>query len=199
MTADVPLILFEQVMHRKTLPKDSNKEATFLHDVCEGFRDLKDLPSSNIAKLDSLSSTLHAHIVSAFEDNAKLSSIMRHSKLWWNKDCSESLATYWTQRTKDNWYVFRNTTRHVKRAFFDEKIEEIATLNHRPWDLMSWVKARKLPAIDAIRYQGSPCNTPAQLWYGLQSTYNSAADRSTSAAISDYIPKSPLGSGSCLL
>jgi hypothetical protein len=150
MMADVPLILSEQAMHYKTLPKDSDEEATFLHDVCEGFRDLKDLFLSNIAELDSLSSTLHARIVSAFEDNAKLSNITCHSKLWWNKDCSKSLATYRTQRTKDNWYAFRNTTRCIKRAFFDENIEEIATFNCQSWDLMSWVKARKLLAIDVI-------------------------------------------------
>jgi hypothetical protein len=51
--------------------------------------------------------------------------------------------------------VFRNTTRCIKRTFFDEKIKEIATLNCQPWDLMSWVKARKLPAIDAIHYNDS--------------------------------------------
>jgi hypothetical protein len=56
---------------------------------------------------------------------------------------------------------------------------------------MSWVKARKLPAIDAIHYEGSPCNMPAQLWNSLQSTYNSAADRPTSAAINNYILESP--------
>jgi hypothetical protein len=109
-------------MHCKTLPKDSNEEATFLHDVCEGFKDLKDLPSSNLTELDNLTSSLHAHIVSAFEDNAKLSNITCHSKLGWNIECSESLASYRALRMKENWFVFRNTTRCVKRVFFDEKI-----------------------------------------------------------------------------
>jgi hypothetical protein len=191
MTADLPLLLPEQAMHHKILPKDSDEEATFLHDVCEGFRDLKDLPSSNTSELDVLTSSLHARIMSAFEDNVKLSNITHHSKPWWNAKCSESLALYRAHRSKENWFAFRNTTRGVKRAFFDEKIEEIASLNHRPWDLMSWVKARKLPAVDMIRYEGSPCETPAQLWNGLQSTYNSAADRPISAAINDYIPAFP--------
>jgi hypothetical protein len=115
---------------------------------------------------------------------------MRHSKPWWNKDCSESLASYWALRTIENWYAFRNTTRCVKRAFFNEKIKEIATLNCQPWDLMSWVKARKLPAIDVIHYEGSSCNMPAQLWNGLQSTYNSTVDRPISAVINNYIPES---------
>jgi hypothetical protein len=84
MTADLPLHSPEQAMRHKTLPKDSDKEATFLYDVCEGFRGLKDLPSSNITELDTLTSSLHACIVSAFEDNAKLSNITCHSKPWWN-------------------------------------------------------------------------------------------------------------------
>jgi hypothetical protein len=130
MMADLPLFSPEQVLHRKTLPKDSDKEATFLHDVSEGFRDLKDLPSSNVSELDNLTLSLHARIVSAFEDNTKLSNIMCHSKLWCNTECSECLATYRAHRTKENWSVFRNTTRCIKRTFFNEKIEEIATLNH---------------------------------------------------------------------
>jgi hypothetical protein len=82
MTADLPLMSPEVAICHKTLPKDSDEEASFLYDVCEGFKDLKDLPSSNISELDSLTSSLHAHIVSAFEDNAKLSNITRYSKLW---------------------------------------------------------------------------------------------------------------------
>jgi hypothetical protein len=191
MMVDLPLMSPKVAIHCKTLPKDSDKEASFLYDVCEGFKDLKDLPSFNISELDSLTSSLHARIVSAFKDNAKLSNITCHSKPWWNKDCSESLALYRTHRTKENWFAFRNTTRCIKRAFFNEKIEEIATLNRQPWDLMSWVKARKLPAVDTIHHEDSPCEMPAQLWNGLQSTYNSAADRPVPAVIDNYIPSSP--------
>jgi hypothetical protein len=150
MMADLPLTSPEQAMHHKTLPKDSDEEASFLYNICKGFKDLKDLPSSNIPELNTLTSSLHTCIVSTFEDNAKFFNITHHSKLWWNNDCSESLASYRAHRTKENWSAFRNTTRCIKRAFFNEKIKEIATLNHRPWDLMSWVKARKLPAVDTI-------------------------------------------------
>jgi hypothetical protein len=187
MIVNLPLISPEVAICHKTLPKDSDEEASFLYNVCKGFKDLKDLPSSNISELDFLTSFLHARIVSAFEDNVKLSNIMCHSKPWCNKDCFESLAMYQTHRTKENWYTFRNTTRCIKRVFFNQKIKKIATLNHRPWDLMSWVKARKLPAIDMIHYDDSPCETPAQLWNGLQNTYNSVADRLVPAMIDDYV------------
>ena len=44
-------------------------------------------------------------------------------------------------------------------AFFDNRIAEIASTNKRPWDLMSWVKQRKLLAVEAIRFQDSPVTT----------------------------------------
>ena len=39
---------------------------------------------------------------------------------------------------------------------------------------MSWVKKRKLPAIEAIKYNGSPCLTPENLWNALYNTFNTA-------------------------
>jgi hypothetical protein len=129
MMVDLPLSSPEQAMCCKTLLKDSDKEATFLHDICEGFRDLKNLPSSSVSELNTLTFSLHARIISTFEDNAKLSNIMCHSKPWWNNECSECLASYQAHRTKENWSAFWNTTRCLKRTFFNEKIEKIATLN----------------------------------------------------------------------
>jgi hypothetical protein len=81
MMADLPLISPEQTLHHKTLPKNSNEKATFLHNICEGFKDLKDLPSSNVTELDALTFSLHTCIVSTFKDNVKLSNITCHSKL----------------------------------------------------------------------------------------------------------------------
>ena len=55
-------------------------------------------------------------------------------------------------------------------------IAEIASTNKRPWDLMSWVKQRKLPAVEAIWYQGLLCNSLSDLWHALHSSYNAALD-----------------------
>ena len=53
---------------------------------------------------------------------------------------------------------------------------------------MSWVKQRKLPAVEAIRYQGLPCNSLPDLWYALHSSYNAAANCSVQLSILDDVP-----------
>jgi len=74
------------------------------------------------------------------------------SEPWWNDTCSETLLQYQDDKTPENWSTFRKATRAAKHKFFDAKIEEIAKTNQHPWDLMEWVKGRKLPPCEAIQY-----------------------------------------------
>ena len=53
---------------------------------------------------------------------------------------------------------------------------------------MSWVKQHKLPAAEAIRYQGLPCNSLPDLWHALHSSYNAAANRPVQLSVLDDIP-----------
>ena len=55
-------------------------------------------------------------------------------------------------RSREDWSIFRASTRKAKREFFENRIQEIARVNKQPWDLMEWVKQRKLPPSDAIEY-----------------------------------------------
>ena len=87
-----------------------------------------------------------------------------------------------------DWFSFRSATRQAKQCFFDNRIAEIASTNKRPWDLMSWVKQRKLPAVEAIRFQGQPCNDLPDLWSALHQSYNAAADRSIDFSVLDEVP-----------
>ena len=52
---------------------------------------------------------------------------------------------------------------------------------------MSWVKQRKLPAIEAIWYQGLPCNSLSDLWHALHLSYNAAANRLVQLSILDDV------------
>ena len=53
---------------------------------------------------------------------------------------------------------------------------------------MSWVKQRKLPAVEAICFQGQPCNDLPDLWSALHQSYNAASDRSIDLSVLDEVP-----------
>ena len=138
--------------------------------------------------LDLLSTAVSRVISNAWEANARNITVTTRSKEWWNDECRDALAAYRHTGAREDWRLFRSTTRSAKRSFFDNRIAEIASTNKRPWDLMSWVKQRKLPAVEAIRHQGLPCNSLPDLWHALHSSYNAAANRSVQLSILDDVP-----------
>ena len=110
----------------------------------------------------------------AWSKNAKKSKVSKHSKQWWSELCSWALNTYRTARSLENWKSFKKTVKDAKRSFFDDKIQEIANKSRSPWELMNWVKKRKLPATEAIKLNDRPCLTPESLWNALHSSFNTA-------------------------
>ena len=103
-----------------------------------------------------LSEAISGLFADCWATDAKKNTITTRSKEWWNNECSTALETYRRTGERLDWFFFCSATRRAKRCFFDNRIAEIAYTNKRPWDLMSWVKQRKLPAVEAIRFQGSP-------------------------------------------
>jgi len=53
---------------------------------------------------------------------------------------------------------------------------------------MSWVKQCKLPAVEAICFQGQSCNNLPDLWRVLHQSYNAAANRSVDFSVLDEVP-----------
>jgi len=112
---------------------------------------------------------------SAWDKHSHEVCITKRSQPWWDNECTKSLSQYKLAKSHESWLLLRRAVKAAKRKFFDFWIDEIAGSNKRPWDLMECVKQRKLPAYEAIQYNGQPCHQMSKLWDALHNTYNSAS------------------------
>ncbi|CAA7264620.1 unnamed protein product [Cyclocybe aegerita] len=102
--------------------------------------------------------------------------------------CLETFGVYQLSRSLADYNKFKKVCKDAKRDFFDERIAEITTSCKRLWDLMEWVKQRKLPPCEAIRNGDRPCHDMDDLWDALHSTYNSASGHEYDASVLDELP-----------
>ena len=156
--------------------------------MSEGLSQLNFSSLDSTAGLDLLSEAISGLFADCWATYAKKNTITTRSKEWWNNECSTALETYRRTGERSDWFSFCSATRRAKRCFFDNRIAEIASTNKRPWDLMSWVKQHKLLAVEAIRFQGQPCNNLPDLWSALHQSYNAAADHSIDLSVLDEVP-----------
>jgi len=83
---------------------------------------------------------------------------MKCLKAWWNEECNRDLVVYHTFRRKEDWINYKETIRIAKNVFFNNKIQEIATTNKKPWNLINWIKKQKLPTTEVIKFNRLLCN-----------------------------------------
>jgi len=85
-----------------------------------------------------------------------------------------ALETYRNSRLLNDWKIFKRIVKTSKCEFFDSKIQEILNKRKDLWELMNWVKKRKLSTIEAIKYNGNLCLEIKDLWQALHETFNLA-------------------------
>jgi len=141
----------------------SEQEKKFIKDIISNFSLLDTSNIDNIECLNQIVNQLGSIIEQMWSKNAKRSKISKHSKQWWSNLYSLTLNNYRMSKSRDNWKSFKATIKEAKHSFFDNKIQEIANKSQGPWELMNWVKKRKLPVIKEIKYNGILCLSPDSL------------------------------------
>ena len=174
LTVTIPLSKEIVQTSKLILAPKSEQESGFIKDVISNFKGLDTTNIKDPNKLDRVIKQFGSIIGNVWSKNAKKSRLSKHSKQWWMKDCSRSLDIYRSSRSLENWKNFKKVVKNTKRSFFDDKIQEIANKSRRPWELMNWIKRRKVPAIKAIIYDRQPCLTLDSLWNVLYNTFNTA-------------------------
>ena len=163
LTVDIPIC--EEIIQptKLVITPGSDQEKEFFKDIFANFTLLDTSNINNVERLNTIVNQLGSIINQAWTKHAKRSKVSKHSKQWWTNSCSSALNNYRMSRCRESWKTFKSTTREAKRSFFNSKIKEIANKSRGPWELINWVKKRKLPATEAIKYNGSPCLSPDSL------------------------------------
>jgi len=170
-----------------SLPKKSNKKEAFIKEVSSIIKSLDTSSLLNQESLELVVNLLVARIEQVWNANTGKVNITKHSKKWWNGDCNRSLNKYRESRSLEDWKSFKKIVKTTKRSFFDIKIQEIADKSQGPWKLMNWVNKRKLPAMEAIKYDNQPCLSLDSLWNTLHSSFNTALHCQVDISILDEI------------
>ncbi|EKM74982.1 hypothetical protein AGABI1DRAFT_95230 [Agaricus bisporus var. burnettii JB137-S8] len=105
-------------------------------------------------------------------------------KNWWNKECTQAFNNLRDEQNSrgkkdiEKYSEFRRVIRGAKKQSYEKKIHEIASTRGRPWDLMPWVRERKMPATESLLDdQGRACVDKEHLFQTLHTAYNSANNR----------------------
>jgi len=187
LTVLIPIAEENIVSSKFSIVKNSEEEANFIKDVSYAIKNIDTSDLSDPYLLEGVTNTLASKIENAWRANSKRVKITRHSKSWWNKECSLALSNYRTTRSLENWKIFKNKVKTTKRSFFDIKIQEIANKKQGPWELMNWVNKCKLPTIEAIKYNDQQCLDIDDLWNEGHSTFNTALHCQVDVEILDEI------------
>jgi len=161
----------------EAIKKDSEEEEAFIRDIIKGIRNIDISELKNQTDIQRCANTFVTVFKDAWSTHSTTKRIMKHSKEWWNEQCTVCINKYCETGDVNSWKNFKSAIWNAKRTFFDQKIQEIAMSNKRPWDLMNWVRKKSLPAIKTIYHEGQPCNNLTTLWDALHISYNLAENR----------------------
>jgi len=97
-----------------SIVKNSDEEACFIKDVFYTIKSISITDLSDSYKLEEATTSLASRIEHAWNMNLKHVKITKHSKSWWNEECSRVLNNYRLTRSLENWKIFKNKVKTMK-------------------------------------------------------------------------------------
>ena len=84
---------------KRSIVKGSKEEKSFIKEVIASFRSLNMSNMSDIPSLEKIVGNFADIVAESWEKYAKNVNVTKHSKSWWDKNCSRALERY--RNTKD--------------------------------------------------------------------------------------------------
>jgi len=122
----IPITEENIISSKFSIAKNSEEEVSFIKDVSYAIKNIDTSDLSDSYLLEGITNTLASKIKNARRANSKQVKITRHSKSWWNEECSLALSNFRMTRSLESWKIFKNKVKTTKCSFFDIKIQEIA-------------------------------------------------------------------------
>ncbi|KAJ2921827.1 hypothetical protein H1R20_g15264, partial [Candolleomyces eurysporus] len=188
LSATIPLRHNVPKVKGRTLELFSDEEKEFVADIVLDIGDLSGYHPTTMEEVEHMMSAIACAFSTAWKKHSTEYVVGPNSKEYWSDECTRALEEYWREMSTENHKAFRSAVKATKREFFDKRIEEVATTNKLPWDLMEWVKERKNPPCEAIQFEGQLCHNLGNLWNALHSTYNAASDHPVDVSILKELP-----------
>ena len=116
----------------QVIKKDSEEEEAFIKDIIKGVKSIDTLDLKSQEDIQRCITTLSTIFKVAWSTHSMTKRITKHSKKWWNEQCTDCINSYHETRDINSWKVFKSAIRNAKRTFFDQKIHKIASSNKRP-------------------------------------------------------------------
>jgi len=137
LTITIPIVEKHIQTKKHMIIKDSEEEHIFIKELIEAIRNINTNNISDINYLESIICEFASLMENIWVKNLKVVNITKHSKSWWNTNCSRDLDKYRTSKHIEDWKQFKKTVKITKCTFFDLKIQEISNKRRGLWELMN--------------------------------------------------------------
>jgi len=124
----VTILISEEFVNmcKKSIRKDRDEEEIFVKDIISVIKKLDISNISEISILEEAVNNFAKGMDNVWNKNTKFVNITKHSKSWWNDNCSRDLNRYRLLKRLEDWKFFHKTIKNTKKTFFNLKITEIA-------------------------------------------------------------------------